>query len=250
MTNRSFEPPSWRFHRWLWGIAIATVCIMTFAKTIKIEKSKISHFIKAKESRRGALRLAKERKQNVDFTQDRSGVSRHLWIQDPGLPRRQFFLEAVSATLTTSLTSKEISLIESFVKPKGWFQEELFWEISSTGERVIKKGDKWVHKTPPCRSIAEKFIQNIVPMQLVWFFEAATADWNQNTNKLVANTALFTLLKMPGHEAPINNHDGKIITQGTSRAMIFEIGKPGQQVRCQGTKLQINQETTNACKAP
>ncbi len=109
------EPRRWRSQRWIWGLAIALVLITTLAKAYKIQESKALRFDKVKESRRGTIRLAKERKENLLFTQEREGVSRNLWIQDPAGPRRQFFLEAVSALVSTSVTSKTHSLVESDV---------------------------------------------------------------------------------------------------------------------------------------
>jgi hypothetical protein len=211
----------------------------------KVQESKTEHFARVKESRRGTIRLARERKQTIIFTQDRQGVSRHVWIQEVPEMRRQFFLEAVSARASTSLTSKEPSLVESFVKPKGWLQEELFWEVESTGDRVMKRGDSWVREDPPHRSIPERLHSNIVPMQRVRFFEAATADWNPETNKLVANSAFFRVLKMPGHEVSALHQDGQVIAQGTAQAMTFLFDKQGrQQVNCQGVKLHLQQGAT------
>ena len=236
------EPRRWRSQRWIWGLAIALVLITTLAKAYKIQESKALRFDKVKESRRGTIRLAKERKENLLFTQEREGVSRNLWIQDPAGPRRQFFLEAVSALVSTSVTSKTHSLVESFVKPKGWLQEELFWEVSSTGDRVTKQGNKWTKESPPHQTIPERLHQQIVPVQQVRFFDAATAEWNPDTNKLVANTAFFSVLKVQGHELPSDIHEGQVIAQGTAHSMTFLFDKKGrQQVSCQGVKLHLNQ---------
>ena len=243
--ERAFESRPWRFQRKLWVLAIVAVFSLAAVKICKVKESKAECFTKVKESRRGTLRLAKERKQNIVFTQDRWGVSRHLWIQDPEGPRRQFFLEAASARVSTSLTSKAPTLVESFIKPKGWLQEELFWEVASTGDRVLKKGDTWVREAPPHRPIPEQLYQQVVPMQRVRFFDAATADWNPETNKLVANTAFFKVMKIPGHDMSPKRSEGQVIAEGSAHAMTFLFDKQGrQQVNCQGVKLHLHQGPT------
>ena len=234
------EPHRWRSQRRLWGLLILLLLGVFIAKSYRVKGSKVSKFDKVKESRRGQIRIAREKKQNLIITQERTGVTRHLWIQDAGGPRRQFFLEAISAEIRTGVLAKSIK--ESFLKPKGWSQEELFWEVSSTGERVIKQGDKWVKESPPHKPIPERLIPQIVPAQRVRFFDAATAEWDPHSNQLVANTAFFSVLKVQGHELPSDPHAGHIIAQGTARSITFLFDKKGQQqVSCQGVKLHLNQ---------
>ena len=240
--ERQWEPHRWGFQKKVWGCAIALIFLLVIVKAWKIDETDVRKYEKVKESRRGAIRLAKERKETLSFTQERQGVSRNIWIQDPVGPRRQFFLEAASAQVSTSLTAKDPSMLESFVKPKGWFQEELFWEISSTGEQVIKQGNTWVKESSPHQAVAERLYPQIVPAQRVRFFDAQTAEWNPQINKLVANTAFFIVLKVPGHELPSSLDEGKVIARGNAQSMIFMFDKRGrQQVSCQGVKLHLNQ---------
>jgi hypothetical protein len=242
MTDLHSEPKRWHAQRNLWILILFFLAVAVIVKLSHIDESKVRQFTKAKQSRRGEIRTAREKKQKIMFKQEREGVTRHLWIQDPAGARRQFFLEATSAEVETSIIAKTKSLKESFTKPKGWLQEELFWEISSTGERVIKQGDRWVKESSPTQAVAERLYRQIVPAQRARFFDAETAEWNPDTNELVANTAFFSVLKVAGHELPSDPNAGQIIAQGTAHSISFLFDKKGrQQVSCQGVKLHLNQ---------
>ncbi len=236
------EPRRWRAQRLLWGRLIAVFLIATIAKTYPVHKSKLHQFYKVKQSRRGQIRKARENKERLVFKQERVGIVRHLWIQDPTGPRRQFLLEASAAEVGTSIVTKSTSLKESFVRPKGCLQEELFWEVSSTGERVVKRGDRWVKASSPHQPVSERLVGQIVPVQRTRFFDAETAEWNPETNELIATTAFFSVVKMPGHDLPTAPAEGYIIAQGTARTISFLFDKKGrQQVSCQGIKLHLHQ---------
>lgn len=242
MMKTPSEPHRWRLQRRLWGLLITILIAVVALKVYRVKESKVHHFDKVKESRRGQIRKARENKQKIVFKQERQGVSRHLWIQDPAGPRRQFFLEAKAAEVGTSVLAKNTSLKESFVEPKGWLQEELFWEISSTGERVIQEGDRWIKESPPHQPVPEKVYRQIVPAQRARFFDAATAEWNPQTNELIANTAFFSVVKVSGHDLPSDPNAGHIIAQGTAHSITFLFDKKGrQQVSCQGVSLHLNQ---------
>ena len=234
----------WRTHRKLWIAAIGMVFALFVITTCHIRESKAGRFDKVKAARRGAVRTAKENKQTLVFKQQRAGVSRSVWIQDPEGPRRQFFLEADSAEVTASVTSSSAPRTELFSKPKGWLQEELFWEVSTTGEKVVRLGSAWVKDSPSHTAIPERLCQHIVPVQRVRFFDAATAVWDTASNKLVAEDALFRVLKVSGHEPPSDPSVGKVIAQGTANSITFMFDKRGrQQVSCQGAKLHLNRGT-------
>ena len=242
MKDLHSEPQRWRSQRRLWILLIFLLLVGVIIKTSRVEESKVHHFDKVKESRRGQIRKARESKKKLVFTQERNGVSRHLWIQDPAGARRQFFLKAQSAEVSTSLLAKTTSFKESFVKPTGWLQEDLFWEVSSTGEHVIRQGDRWVKESPPHQAVLERLYRQIVPAQRVRFFDAQTAEWDPNTNELVAHTAFFSVLKVPGHDLPTDPNAGVVIAQGTAHSITFLFDKKGrQQVSCQGVKLHLNQ---------
>ncbi len=245
MMDLHSEPRRWRTQRFLWGAFIAFLLIGMVVRTYRIHESKVHDFDKVKLSRRGNIRKARENKEDLFFKQERTGVSRHLWIQDPAGPRRQFFLEATSAEVLTSIVAKGRSMKESFVHPKGCLQEELFWEIASTGEHVIKQGDRWVKESPPHQAVPERLYRQISPAQRARFFDAETAEWNPETNQLVADTAFFSVLKVQGHDLPSSPDAGQIIAQGTAHSLTFFFDKKGrQQVSCQGVKLHLNHGIT------
>ena len=235
----------WYSHLAVWKWSLGFLCLLLIALTYRVHESKAERFDKVKASRRGAIRTAKEKKQTIVFTQHRTGVSRNVWIQEPEGERRQFFLEATSAEVSTSILAKENPLTEIFTAPKGCLQEELFWEVSSTGERVVSDKDRWVRASPPHSVISEKYVREIVPVQRVRFFEAKTATWDPGTNKLVANITSFRVLKLPGHDLPKETDTGQTIAAGTATSIIFQFDKKGrQQVNCQGVKLHLNQGAT------
>jgi hypothetical protein len=235
------EPRRWRVHRNVWVVFIGILLVSFVVATYHVRESKAVRFDKVKASRRGTIRTAKENKQTLTFKQQRTGVSRNVWIQDPNGLRRQFFLEAESAEIITSVTSSSAPCTEFFSKPKGWLQEELFWEVSTTGEKVARRGTTWIKDAPPHTPIPERLHQYIVPVQRARFFDAVTAQWDPATNKLVAQTAFFSVLKAPGHDLPSDMNAGKVIAQGTADSITFMFDKRGrQQVNCQGAKLHLN----------
>lgn len=237
-----FEPQRWNTIRWIWSAVLISLCLFFLAKGYRIKASKANYYYKEKEERRGQIRRAKEGKIRLKITQERYGVTRNIWMQDPMGGRRQFFLEAKSAEVGTLIHAKDTSLKETFFHAKGWFQEELFWEVRSTGERVIRRGDRWVKEVPPHRPVSEELYSEIAPGQRVRFFDAETAEWDPETNKLVANEAFFCVLKSEGHELPKTLSDGRVIARGTTHAITFSFDKKGhQQVFCQGVNLQLRQ---------
>jgi hypothetical protein len=238
----TLEPRYWNTTRLVWIIVLFSLGLFFLAKTYHVKASKANYYYKEKELRRGQIRRAKEGKIKLHIKQERYGVTRNIWMQDPMSGRRQFFLEAKSAEVGTLIHAKDTSLKETFFHAKGWFQEELFWEIRSTGERVIRRSDRWVREIPPHRPIPEELYHDIVPGQRVRFFDAETAEWDPETNKLIANEAFFCVLKSQGHELPKSLTDGRVIAKGTTHAITFSFDKKGhQQVFCQGVNLQLRQ---------
>lgn len=229
----------WRYRcvTWVWGFVILALILLFAVWKSDVHLSKASFYHKAKESRRGELRKAKEGSGNVQLHQQRHGVVRSFWIQDPGGPRRQFFLEAQEADVGTSVQAKESSLKERFIQAKGCLQEELFWEVSSTHERVTKRGESWVKSVSPYRPLPERLYAEVIPVQRVRFFDAETAEWDPITNSLVAYSSFFCIVKMDGHDLP-SQPEGQVLTQGTARSITFLFDKKGHQhVTCQGVRL-------------
>jgi hypothetical protein len=241
MTDKSFSP-LWKKHCQL-SCIIGTILLILYSITLfKIDDDAVAQYYKAKESRRSKIKKAKDQKEAVRFTQERTGISRNLWIEEEEGPRRQFFLKAVSAMAHASKDSKKTGLKELYDKPKGWFQEELYWEISDTGEKVMPQDGIWIRQTPPHQKIPENLVQKIVPVQRVRFFDAASGEWDPVRNTMTASGAFFSILKVMGHELPKNEHEGEIIARGTAAKIIFSFDKNGRkQVACRNVKLHLNQ---------
>ena len=196
------EPRSWHVQRWIWTVTFVGLAALFVIKSYPIQERKASHFSKQKEARRGKIRLAREGKGNFTFTQHRLGVTRKLWIEDDLGLRRQFFLIAPSAQVSAIVSLGKTSFLEEFASPKGWLQEELYWEIPSTGDRVVQRGTRWV-KEGTTQPIPESLYREIIPVQRARFFDAESAEWNPITNQLVAHTAFFSILKVRGHRTPL-----------------------------------------------
>ena len=236
------EPRSWFVQRLIWGVSIVSLFLIFVVRSYPIQEDKALHFSKAKEARRGKIRLAREGKGALNFTQQRFGVSRLLWIQDEEGLRRQFFLEAAEAKVGAFVNATVSTFQETFSHPKGWLQEELFWEIASTGERVVRRGTRWV-KEGSSQPVPESLHRDIVPAQKARFFDAKTAEWNPVTNQLVAHTAFFSILKARGHDLPTSTSDGLVLAEGTAQSITFLFDKTGRQhVSCQGVTLLVKQK--------
>jgi len=221
---------------WKWSIIILTLVLLI--TSYRIHQSKVKYYDKAKESRRGSIRKAREGREDLHLKQERFGVTRSIWMQDDFNVRRQFFLEADSAEGGASLSGKSSSFKETYAKPKGWLQEDLFWELR--GEKVVPHGEGWVKEDSVNSVISEKDYAKIVPMQHLRFFDAQTAEWDPETNHLIANSAYFCVLKLEGHELPQTLDMTKAIAKGTARSIRFAFDDKGkQQVSCQGVQLQL-----------
>jgi hypothetical protein len=222
---------------WKWSIIIFTSVLLV--TSYRIHQSKVKYYDKAKESRRGSIRKAREGRADLHLKQERFGVTRSIWLQDNFKLRRQFFLEADSAEGGASLSGKTSSFQETYANPKGWLQEELFWELR--GERVVPDGERWVKESSPNSVISEKDYIKIIPMQHLRFFDAKTAEWDPETNRLVANSAYFCVLKLEGHELPQTLDMTKAVAKGTARSIHFAFDNKGKQhVSCQGVQLQLS----------
>ncbi len=233
------EPRSWHIQRWIWTLTFVGLAALFVVRSYPIQERKASYFSKQREARRGKVRLAREGKGDFAFTQQRIGVTRQLWIEDDQGSRRQFFLTAPSAQFSALVSLGTTTFLEEFASPKGWLQEELYWEIPSTGDRVVQRGTRWV-KEGTNQPVPESLYQNIVPVQRARFFDAQSAEWNPITNQLVGHTAFFSILKVRGHDLPSSTKDGTVLAEGTTQTITFHFDKTGQQhVLCQGVKLLV-----------
>lgn len=240
MRNRSPTPRRWRLTTCAFATVLFLILILFVVKHHKVKEYKAGTFYKEKEARRGKIRKAREGNGSLSLTQERFGVTRSCFLEDASGSRRQFFLEASSAQISSSVTEKTSKIKELFYQPKGWLQEELFFEISSTGEKVLRKDDTWVTASIPHKPIPSRLYREVVPMQQVRFFDAKTAEWTLDTNDLVAHTAFFSIIKAPGHELTPPFEGGKTLSKGTAQAITFSFDKKGRQiVKSEGVKLHL-----------
>ncbi len=235
-------PRRWRLAGFVWGVFVVLALALFAAKNYEVKAYKADTFYKEKEARRGKIRKAREGNGAFTLTQERIGVTRSYFLEDIVGGRRQFFLEADSAQVSSCVRKKNSSVKELFFQPKGWLQEDLFFEIASTGEKVIRKDDVWVTASLPHKPVPSRLYRDVVPMQQIRFFDAMTAEWTLATNELVAHTAFFSIIKAPGHELPLPVTGVKTLSKGTAQAITFSFDKKGRQVvKSEGVKLHLGE---------
>lgn len=242
MTHNSGHPRRWYLTSVVWTACVFLLLAFFVMKNYRVHEHKAETFYKEKEARRGKIRKAREGKEAYSITQERLGVTRSCYLEDLEGLRREFFLKAKAAHISSSVTEKQSVVKELFFEPKGWLQEELFFEISSTGEKVIRKDETWVTASVPHKAIPSRLYRDVMPMQQIRFFDAVTAEWTHSTNELVAHKALFSIIKAPGHELPSQLDTGKTLSRGTAEAIIFSFDKKGRQIiKSEGVKLHLGE---------
>lgn len=242
MKNDASLPKLWNFYKTLSVFLISGGIILCFIRLHKFDSDAVKTYHKVKESRRGTIRKAKEKKENVPFSQEREGITRNIWIEDESGLRRQFFLSAVSAVAKTDDITKKSSVKEQYDKPKGFYQEEFFWENTDTGEKILFRDGNYVKATPPYRKVKERFLSKIVPMQRVRFFDATSGEWDPVENIFTAYGAFFHIVKIHGHEVPQSDQEGEVIAKGSSASISFSTENGTmKQIHSQGMKLHFIQ---------
>lgn len=215
--------------------------------SVHLSKTKTYH--NARESRRGDIRKAKEDKTTIFLEQERLQVVRQVWIDEPDLGvQREFYMESVKADLVASIGGKEQSVIEEFQAPQGFLQEEVYWILKTTGEKVFPKRDQngeicdWVYSLDSMKSVEEADRDAIMPFQRVRYFDAARAEWNLIENKLMAYMVTFCVITIPGH-TPTRYIDPKTIEiEGSAQTMQFYFSKNVHEkgIESTGVKLRAN----------
>jgi hypothetical protein len=252
--NHSDLPPIWNRHKKIIALIFALIIGGYSISLVQIDESAANQFYKAKESRRGKIRKAEEKKESVEFKQQRSGITRHFWIEEGKELRRQFFLTAISAL---AIAGKNIpgenatppvpekskrSFKEVYDKPKGWFQEDLYWVIKDTGDRVSLQEDVWVRQAPPHKKIPESLYDNIIPVQIVRFYDAVSGQWDPITNRLTAQGTFFSIVKILNHDIPKDEQSGELLAKGTANEITFSLDSNDKtQVSCKGVTMHLHQ---------
>ncbi len=250
--------------RFFWALLLLALGAWAVGKYICVKESEAKKYYKAKESRRGSLRKAKEQKKAIQLHQEREGVTRQLFLENDApssnMPRREFFLEADSADIKLELQSKDYVTIECFERPRGWFQEEIYWILESTLERVIPLrinkgvssdtlGDQviWVYEADQSKKVEEEKTVEISPRQRVRYFDAGRAEWNFMTNVLTAYMVSFCIVDVPGHTPTRLIDPQSILMEAEAETSTFNFQAPSDQevVVSTGMKLKLGSRNSS-----
>ncbi|MGR3951557.1 MAG: hypothetical protein QRY74_01360 [Chlamydia sp.] len=227
--------------------------LLSFRTLFIVQESKAQEYYKACASRRGKLRDAKKEKKTITFHQERIGVVRQLWIEEASSPirlQREFYIEADQAELNAMIKSKENSIVETFQFPKGWLQEELYWEIVSTKERVIpnvnEKGQivGWAYIDGAKNSVDPTYQDEIVPRQRTRYFDAAKADWDVETHEMTAYVVRFCIAELYGHEPKREIDRSEIILDGLAETMRLSFSGDSREKMVETTGSQLHLQKT------
>lgn len=98
---------------------------------------------------------------------------------------------------------KTSNVLERFTNVKGWIQEDLFWELPVSKERISRINDQWVYDRADHPIVEPELWSLITPVQHARFFDAATAEWAPESNLFTAYDAAFALSRhRPTHYHP------------------------------------------------
>ncbi len=209
--------------------AIFTILIgFCVAQFVFVKESKARKYYNARASRRGDIRKAKEEKKTISLHQERFGVTRHLWIDDPLYnTQKEFYMEADRAEIVTDIGPKGVQSFEIFQTPKGSIQEELYWEIIGTGEKVEpvfedeREISHWVYTAPGKKVVDVSLYADIEPKQRVRYFDAARAEWDLVKNEMTAYVVSFCIIEISGHKMPKTVDPAYIVLEGVAENMTF-----------------------------
>lgn len=240
-------------------LILLTLSVFAIVRFIRVKESETKKYYKAIESRRGSLRKAKERKKAIQFHQERHGATRRLFLENNApiinKSRREFFLEAETADINLKLQADEYITIECFEKPRGWFQEELYWVLESTLERVIPIAKKvgrltsssdenqnlWVYESDMTKRVDDDKISEITPRQRIRYFDAIRAEWNFVTNVLTAHMISYCVVDIPGHVPTKVIEPNSILFEAEAETSVFKFqaASEGDIVVSTGVKLKL-----------
>ncbi len=240
------------FHAFL---AIVFVSLIGFSLTelLTVKESKTKEYYKARASRRGDIRKAKDSKKTISLHQERMGVVRQLWLDNEATgSSREFYMEASHADVIADIKPKAMTALETFQSPKGWFQEELYWEIPETKEKVFPEYnetgefERWVYEGTEKRAVEIGLYDEISPKQRIRYFDAAKAEWNLVTNQMVAYIVSFCIVEMPGHTPTRIIDPSYVVVEGSAESMTFFFSKGDAQkgVETTGMKLTMGSRSS------
>lgn len=221
---------------------VGVACVLIAAivlRTCHVSEGDLEFYYKEKSARRGAIRTAKEEKKSVSFSQERTGVVRTLWFDANNGLRRQFHLQASTAQFDFSLAHGEHHPQETFLRPHGWYQEKIGWEVRSDAREVEQQNGVWKE----CKSkqfLTEKRMDDVGPFQVIRYYDAIKAIWDIDKNALTFYKVNFTDYKKNDHTASFEVDEASEILKGYADEMTLYFSDDGkEEVTSSGMKLHL-----------
>ena len=220
-------------------VLVIVLLIGIRVQTFHLKAKDIEYYYREKTARRGELQKAKEKKKSLSFSQQRFGVLRSLWFDEKVGLRRQFHLQATMAFLDIALKPTGTWLQETFLRPHGWLQEKISWEVLSTAEEVEQCNGKWrMLKTK--KPLAEKQVEQVSPFQLLRYYDAVKAIWDIQKNTLILLQVHFTDYKKQDHGAVFDLTTARVLLKGYADEMTFRFKEGGkEEVSSKGLKIHF-----------
>lgn len=211
------------------------------AQTFRVRDEDFSYYYREKFARRGVLRQAKEKKKSFSFSQQRWGVVRSLWFDEKEGMRRQFHLQAAMALVDLALTPKGVCPKETFLRPHGWLQEKVGWEVASTSEEVEEHNGRF-RSVKTKKWISGPEVRDITPFQLLRYYDAMKAIWDIQKNRVTLFQVSFTDYKKQDHTPPLDLAASQILLKGYAEEMTFSFKENGkEEVTSKGLKMHFDQ---------
>lgn len=218
-------------------------CVLVVLIVIKlsgVQEKDLDYYTKAKTSRRGEVRKAKENKKSMTFSQQRQGVYRSLWFDEVNGIRREFHLEANEAVVDLVMAPSDLQPQETFFRPHGWLQQKVGWQTAE-GEEIEKEGDSFRYIKSK-RPLSETMSEARVPFQVVRYYDAAKAIWDINNDLLTLYKINFTDYRKQDHSGSFDISEAKEILQGYADEMRFHFKASGkEEITSTGLKLKLVQ---------
>ena len=209
-------------------------------QTFRVRQQDFDYYYKEKFARRGEIRKAKEKKKTLSFSQQRSRVLRSLWFDEKEGERRQFHLQASLALFDLRLTPNGPFPQETFLRPHGWLQEKIGWELIPSEEEVEQKNGIW-KRVKTKRRLAEKEQENIRPFQLFRYYDATKAVWDIQKNIVTLFQVHFTDFKKQDHGSVFDFLQARVLMKGYAEEMTFHFKESEkEEISSKGFKIHFD----------
>jgi len=222
-------------------LLLGAILIGIAVQTFRVRDEDFSYYYREKFARRGVLRQAKEKKKSLSFSQQRCGVVRSLWFDEKEGIRRQFHLQAAMALVDLAFTPKGVCPKETFLRPHGWIQEKVGWEVSSTAEEVEEHNGRF-RSMKTKKMVSGNEACEIVPFQLLRYYDAMKAVWDIQKNRVTLFQVSFTDYKKQDHAPPLDLATSQVLMKGYAEEMTFHFKENGkEEMTSKGLKMHFDQ---------